>query len=85
MNWSRCIYVVVWQVVVTFQTASGSEVSVGVNGINSSVLSLTGEGISIGQVEPGRPGLMGFDPNSNIHTAVTHTRRTASQRCHGIV
>jgi len=38
--------------------------SIGPNGINSASLGLTGAGIAIGQVEPGRPGMMGFDTDS---------------------
>jgi hypothetical protein len=36
--------------------AAGSSSSTGLNGINSAALPETGAGISIGQVEPGRPG-----------------------------
>jgi hypothetical protein len=47
----------------------------GPNGINSSALSLTGNGVAIGQVELGRPGSKNFDTNPLsgplYHTAVT--------------
>ena len=44
--------------------------STGVNGINSQGLGLTGAGIGIGQVEPERPGLPGFDNLDNSHPNV---------------
>lgn len=37
------------------------EDSIGPNGIRSSLLTLTGAGVSIGQVEATRPGVAGFD------------------------
>ncbi len=43
------------------------------NGINSQGLGLTGAGIGIGQVEPGRPGKPGFDNAANSHPKVTPT------------
>ncbi|MGK7883405.1 MAG: S8 family serine peptidase [Crocosphaera sp.] len=45
--------------------------STGVNGINSRGLGLTGAGIGIGQVEPERSGLPGFDNAANSHPNVT--------------
>jgi len=45
-------------------------VSVGVDGINAKNLGLTGKGIAIGQVEPERPGLPGFDNTANNHPDV---------------
>jgi hypothetical protein len=47
----------------------GSADSIGPNGINSAGLGLTGSGVSIGQVEPERPGLPAFD-GSDSHSSV---------------
>ena len=43
------------------QSTYGSTDSIGPNGINSASLGLTGDGVSIGQVEAFRPGKPGFD------------------------
>jgi hypothetical protein len=55
--------------------AEASVDSNGPNGINSSALSLTGDGVAIGQVENGRPGSQSFDTNPLsgplYHVAVT--------------
>src|SRR4051794_1463242 len=46
--------------------------SAGANGINARNLGLTGQGIHIGQVEFGRPGLKAIgDNNNNSHPDVT--------------
>lgn len=45
-------------------TVFGSQDSIGPNGIHSNVLSLTGNGVEIGQVEIGRPGDPNFDTGS---------------------
>lgn len=42
----------------------------GTTGINSSVLLLTGNGVAIGQIEPGRPGKTGVDVAGNRHILV---------------
>jgi hypothetical protein len=47
------------------------DTSAGINGIHSQGLGLTGKGIAIGQVEPGRPGLPGFDNAANSNATVT--------------
>ncbi len=47
--------------------------TVSTNGIHSTGLGLTGAGISIGQMEPGRPGLPGFDAATNSHPNVVPT------------
>lgn len=47
------------------QGAIASSDTIGPNGINSAALPLTGDGISIGQVEIERSGLPGFDNGSN--------------------
>jgi hypothetical protein len=49
--------------------AFGSADSIGPFGINSAGLGLTGSGVSIGQVEPERPGLPAFD-GSDSHSSV---------------
>ncbi len=49
-----------------------SDVSVGSDGINSSILSQTGINIGIGQVEPGRPGTT-LDGVGNFHVDVVPT------------
>lgn len=45
--------------------------STGVNGINSAGLGLTGKGIRIGQIEPGRPGIPGLDDAAHSNAFVT--------------
>jgi len=51
-------------------TCWAGQTSVGPNGINALGLGLTGAGISIGQVESGRPGVPGFDDPSNTNASV---------------
>lgn len=51
-------------------SAYALSMSVGVDGINANNLGLTGSGISIGQVELGRPGKPGFDNAANSNFAV---------------
>jgi hypothetical protein len=50
--------------------AFGNAMTNGPDGINASGLGLTGMGTAIGQVEPGRPGLPGFDAPANVHSTV---------------
>src|SRR4051812_764049 len=48
--------------------------SAGPNGINATVLGLTGQGVTVGQVETGRPGMRTGGPrdnNANSHPDVT--------------
>ena len=59
MKWFRasmCAYLVVLG-----QRVEASTETNGPNGINSLALAFDGSGIAVGQVEPGRPGLPGFD------------------------
>lgn len=46
------------------------DASTGINGIHSQGLGLTGRGIAIGQVEPERPGLPGFDDAAHSNPTV---------------
>lgn len=50
--------------------ATASEFTVGINGINSAVLGLTGNGIPIGQVESWRPGKPMKDNDEWVHDQV---------------
>lgn len=65
-----------WMVIlICVSSVHGSEFSTGPNGINSRALGLTGNGVAIGQVEPGRPGMpmkngMPFDDAAWIHNQV---------------
>jgi hypothetical protein len=52
----------------TFDALLASTLSTGPNGINSSDLGLTGDGIAIGMVEPNRPGDPKRPDNSNFDT-----------------
>src|SRR5262249_37333433 len=47
------------------------DISAGPNGIDAGALGLTGQGIYIGQVEPGRPGKRPFDSPAKSHPDVT--------------
>ena len=47
------------------QSAYGSLDSMGIFGINSISTGLSGAGIPIGQLEPGRPGIVGYDTDAN--------------------
>jgi subtilisin family serine protease len=49
----------------------GLDVSTGPKGANATGLGLSGAGIRIGQIEPGRPGIFGFDGNNRFNRAVT--------------
>ena len=53
------------------EVAFGSADSIGPNGIQANGLGLTGMGISIGQVERGRPGLPSFDSPANSNVSIT--------------
>jgi len=59
----NCLTFVLLSMPVSF--AMGSLETNGIDGINSASLNLDGTGISIGQIEPGRPGKPGFDDGSN--------------------
>jgi hypothetical protein len=52
------------------RTSIGSDLSIGPRGINSAGLGLTGLGVTIGQVEPGRPGSSAIDLPAMRHNAV---------------
>lgn len=67
----RCAFAVV--LIGSSTLVSADPISIGASGINASVLmpALSGRGIGIGQVEPERPGLPGFDGAVNINTRVT--------------
>lgn len=60
--------------------AIASTLTIGPDGINSSNLTLAdgltpldGDGIAIGQVEPGRPAMMGVDAANTLHASVNPT------------
>jgi hypothetical protein len=59
------IAVVLGAAIIASTSLQASEDSIGPNGINSLGIALDGMGISIGQVEPGRPGKFGFDTAVN--------------------
>jgi len=65
------------------ETATASLDTIGPNGINSAGLTLfdgttplSGDGIGVGQVEPGRPAVHGFDSPGNSNAAVVPTAVT---------
>lgn len=57
-KYSRFLFILL---LLSQQTVFGSQNSIGPNGIHSSVLSLTGAGVDVGQLELGRPGDPNFD------------------------
>ncbi len=62
------IALILWLAAVQLALADGP--STGPNGINSQGLGLTGVGVKIGQVEPGRPGIPRLDNAANSNNTV---------------
>ena len=72
MRWLVGISVCAMVVTSIVRPTLGNALTNGPNGINVPA-GLTGTGIGLGQVEPGRPGLPGFDPPDRVHTSVVPT------------
>ena len=53
---------------VVAMSAHGASYTVDENGIDALSTGLNGDGIEIGQVEPGRPGMKDYDTNPNLYT-----------------
>lgn len=69
------LLIIPFMIFASVSEVSGSLVTTGPDGINSRALGLTGAGVSVGQVEPGRPGMpmkneMPFDDAAWIHNQV---------------
>lgn len=71
MKWTSLVVLALLSGLFLPRTLFGSEDTRGPNGINSAALSLTGTGVSIGQVEAQRPGKFGdgFDDGSHSNSS----------------
>ena len=56
------------------KAALADSASIGPDGIKSKATGLTGSGVAIGQIEPGRPGKPMYDDNARVHQQVVPTQ-----------
>lgn len=66
----RPIHAITLSLTMTTLSRAGSD-SIGPEGIRSNLLGLSGAGVVIGQVEPGRPGKPNFDMPQWVHSQMT--------------